>query len=171
MLCLVSYTISNCLRHTRHRALGFWFIGWFGWLAGWLKDWWVDVQKSIKNQSKMDQKSTKIHQKCIKNRWKLDPEAILGGSGGGLEAMLAPRANKTTKRAPTDPQRTPNGPPKLEPKSIQIEKKSIKNPFKNSLIFWSLFLSILDRFFIDFGRVLGPKINDFGLQSRLQEDM
>ena len=104
-------------------------------------------QKSIKNQSKMDQKSVKIEVwrapgqvwRPLGPSWAIQRifEGILDRLGGVLEASWA---GKVANMAPTWPQVGSQVGAKMDKKSIQ---KSIKKLMAPGLGFWNIFGSIL----------------------------
>ena len=65
-------------------------------------------------------KQSKINQKSIKNQSKID----LGGSWGGLGALLTPRWPQERKRRPKVKVLSPYWGPFWSPKSIKIDPKS-----------------------------------------------
>ena len=90
----MSFLLSNCLRHTRHRAH-------------------QCINQSMENRSQIDQKSMKNLPKSSPNRSQIIKNQIPRPTWGGPGAILAPSAHQTSKRwfvgPPLDPPRTPFG--------------------------------------------------------------
>ena len=94
----------------------------------------------------------KTRPKSMKNRWKMDIKNDKIGS-------WAPRGSKSLPRALQDPKGTPRG-HRLgegfwEGFGAMLAPRATKNQLKMHSKFWSIFISIFDRFWVDFGKVLG----------------
>ena len=110
--------------------------------------------KSIKNSSKIDQKSTKIGPKSVL-------EALLGHPA----AIFPPRPPQDRKKRPKRRSRTPPG-SKLGPK---IDAKSTPKPSKRNTFLYSFSDRVLTPLGTDFHRIRGPKMEQKSTQNRCPE--
>ena len=111
--------------------------------------------KSIKNSSKIDQKSTKIGPKSVL-------EALLGHPA----AIFPPRPPQDRKKRPKRRSRTPLPGSKLGPK---IDAKSTPKPSKRNTFLYSFSDRVLTPLGTDFHRIRGPKMEQKSTQNRCPE--
>ena len=106
------------------------------------------LKKSIKIQSQIDKNQKQIDNKSIKNGWKLNPGAVLGGSGSHLGSKSQNDLKKLLRGPFVDPLWGPSN-----------RAKWVKNGKKTDSKLFKFFDWFLITFLIDFGAIWGAKMD------------